>query len=119
MKNKYTRNQIVNLLSDLCDKHANLKDNNWTLFLQRMFLVKQRLLAKAEPTPPVSEEKEKQIRENFAIQLTVDTTSWAMKHNQVVGENREYFITLRQLESFLNMQLEQPIKSSDIYEQHK
>ena len=64
----------------------------------------------------MTQDKEKKIKDDFAIQLVVDTISWAMKHNQVVGENREYFITLRQLESFLNMQLEQPIKSSDIYE---
>lgn len=57
-----------------------------------------------------------EARENLAIALTVDTTSWAMKYNQVIGENREYFITLRQLESFLNMQLERPVKSSDTYE---
>jgi len=58
-------------------------------------------------------EELKKVKENFAIQLTVDTTSWAMKHNQVVGENREYFITLRQLDIFLNMQLDKPIKDSD------
>lgn len=39
--------------------------------------------------------------DEIVMVLYADATAWAMEHNQVVGENRDYYVTLAQLEAFI------------------